>query len=300
MGRLFVCLPICLLMAPNYYCPPLRDTFITERVQLGSDQGKLVLPDAKADPQGFFDFCLKRRVRLDTYKALGDDPIVFLEFCLKHYDRTVKDYSLLFQKQEYLGGALKPVEIVQVYFRAKPYSVFMGWREGARLTDCSLYVEGENKDSKGKSQVLARSKQLKTVIPNDPQGFFAKQSSRYPINTFSLRQVMEMVLDPWKEAHAEKTLHVQYEGLHVLPQAGHRICHKLHRTQFAHPDPPDGVEEATIYIDRDTLLQVGTIVEGAMGKDGKRILLGEYFFRDINLHPPFAPDQFERSAVERW
>ena len=49
----------------------------------------------------------------------------------------------------------------------------------------------------------------------------------------------------------------------------------------------------TIYIDKETWLQVGTVLKGDGGK-----LVGEYFFRDLKLNPEFKPDQFLRAALK--
>jgi Protein of unknown function (DUF1571) len=271
MKRLFFFLPVCMFLAPSYPSEPLTSAHTTQLVSVDKDAKKL--PNTP-DPEG--------------------DVIVFLEYCLKQYDITVTDYSLLFCKQERTGNELNPLEIVEVCYRARPYSVFMRWHQGARLTDRSLFVEGENKDSEGKSQVVARSKLLKKVFHNDPEGVFAKQTSRYPINTFGLRQALARVLQPWKAAKDQGSLHVTYEKLHKVPETGHRTCYKFHRSKFARPEGSDGVQDVIVYIDCETLLLVGSIVKGEQGK-----LLGEYFFREINLHPTFDAAQFEPATVAK-
>src|SRR5262245_49504082 len=76
----------------------------------------------------------------------GKDPIGFLKYCLRRYEREVKDYSLTMQKQERINGNLEKKELVEVAFRENPHSVFMQWTEGARLAQRALYVQGENND----------------------------------------------------------------------------------------------------------------------------------------------------------
>jgi hypothetical protein len=279
MKRLWLCLPVCLLFAPSYPWPPLTSAHTSQLVDSDPNVGKTPgLPDPAVD------------------------AVAFLEFCLKHYDKTVKDYSLIFRKEERVAGKAEagPLELVEVCYRAQPYSVFMGWHQGQRwTTDCSLYVEGENPDANGKSQALARSTLFKTkVVPSDPEGPFAKQTSRYAINTFGLRQTLVRVLQSWQAAKAEGTLHVKYLGLHKVPELGNRTCYKLQRNQYASPDNEAFdravVVDLVVYIDCETLLLTGTIVTGNEG------LLGCYFFTDIKLNPVFQQGQFEPSAVTKW
>src|SRR6266511_5616615 len=79
-----------------------------------------------------------------------EDPIAFLENCMTRYNREVKGYSLTMQKQERLQGKLKPREVIDVHYKHGPaengHSVFMRWRQGARLAARVVYVDGENKD----------------------------------------------------------------------------------------------------------------------------------------------------------
>lgn len=266
--RLLLCLPVCLLLSPGYAEPVPTWLDSTQRV-----------PD---EP-----------VKAKHLPDLQSEPIQFLEACLKNYDKTVKTYTLRFNKQEFLLGKLQPQEVIEVHFREKPHSVHFLWHQGARLCTKALYVAGENLDAKAKSQVLAYSPLLRAVRENDPEGYFAKQTSRYPMTRFGFKQTMEHVLETWKDAHAAGALHVEYEGLHKVPQADGKTCYKFNRTQYAKPEGNDGVTELVLYIDRETLLQVGSIV---YGKD--RQLLGEYYFCDVKLNVEIPAEKFTRKAVE--
>ena len=70
------------------------------------------------------------------------------------------------------------------------------------------------------------------------------------------------------------------------------IPRNRHRDRYARPEN-DGVLELTVYVDKETLLQVGSTVKG---EDGK--LIGEYFFRDIHFNPDFKAEQFTREALK--
>ena len=85
---------------------------------------------------------------------------------------------------------------------------------------------------------------------------------------------------------------MKYEGIEKVAKAGDRLCYKLVRTPDEPPEAIEGINELTIYIDRATLLQVGSIV-----KDAKGEFIGEYFFRDIELNPTFDNEQFTRKKL---
>jgi hypothetical protein len=257
MARLLLFLPLCSFAAPSY---PY------ELIVPGDDQAQLV--DGPSLP----------------------DPVAFLEKCLARYDREVHGYSCILWKQERIDGRLNPPEKLQVFFRERPYSVLLRWLVGARQAQCVLYVQGQNND-----KLLALPAGLLAhlgVFEKSPTGPEAKQSGRYPITEFGIRRGMERTLKSWQPARAEGALHVEYLGLYRVPLAGDRECYKLHRTRYARPEN-DGVTELTAYIDRETWLQVGTVLRGAEGQ-----LIGEYFFQDIHLNPQFAPHQFDRSALK--
>lgn len=268
MWRVFLVLPICLAMDPTYPEKPL------------SGFGPITMVDVPAHVQ----------------KGLPDpakEPIAFLEACLKHYDETVKGYTLRFDKQERLKGELRPLEIVDACYRDHPYSVYFKWvLPPNNLIRRALYVEGENKGSDGRSQVKVLTPL--GVLNKDPNGEEAKAQGRFTINMFGLRQAMQRVLDSWKEAQKEHTLKVDYLGVKKINILGDRECYVFERSHYARPEGDDGVAGLTIFIDSKTLLQVGSIVRNAQGQK-----LGEYYFQDIHLNPDFPPDQFTPAILKK-
>jgi hypothetical protein len=114
------------------------------------------------------------------------------------------------------------------------------------------------------------------------------------MNQFGLKQAMERVLETWGPAAAKQKLHVDYLGLYKVSDAGGQICHTFHRHTYEHPEGADGVAESYIFVDQDNLLQVGSLVLGEGGT-----LLGEYYFRNIQLNPDFPPEQFTPAMLKK-
>ncbi len=272
MRRLLVCLPMCFVMAPGNL--PIAPAASADAIERPADDGKPLPTEAQM-------------------KGLAQsNPIAFLEACIRRYDREVKGYRCIMHKQERLEGKLQPSEVIDAQFREKPFSVLMDWREGARLVKKALYIKDENK-----GMILVKPAGLLSiagVVERDPNGEDARKGSRVPITEFGMEISAERTLASWQKAQAQNALHVEYQGEMKVKEAGGRVCWKLHRTHFKAPEDVDGVTDLTIYVDKETWMQVGSTLKGADGQ-----LLGEYFFRDIELNPEFKPGTFTREAVAR-
>jgi hypothetical protein len=220
------------------------------------------------------------------------DPVLFLEKSLEQYERNINGYRCVMQKQERLAGKLQPKEIIEAWFREKPHSVLFHWVQGARKAEGALYVAGQNG-----GKMLARPsgsfarRIVGDVVERDVDGPDAKQSGRYALSEFGMKKAMQRTLNAWKASKQRGRLHVEYLGEHRVKEAGDRVCYKLRR-KYEAPEN-DGVTEITIYVEKESLLQVGSILKGEEGK-----LIGEYYFRDIHVNPTFARAQFERGALD--
>ncbi|HEV3263023.1 MAG TPA: DUF1571 domain-containing protein [Gemmataceae bacterium] len=222
-------------------------------------------------------------------KLAEKDPVAFLRYCILRYDRQVKGYTATLQKQERLKGKLYPTEIIEVSFREKPFSVFMHWLKNPRKAETVLYVKGENNDMMlVHPSGLAGS--LVKVVDRAIDSVDARASGRYTLDKFGIKNGTLRTLAGWEAAEKRGKLKIEYLGKHRIKEVGDRICYKLHRV-YDKPEN-DGVAELTLYIDKATWLQVGSVVKDTDGK-----LIGEYYFRDLHLNPEFNKDQFDRSAV---
>src|SRR5207302_406936 len=118
--------------------------------------------------------------------------------------------------------------------------------------------------------------------------------------------------DVWKARRAAGELRTEYLGTRVVEQAGKLpdgrpvVCHVIRRTcrgpeldafeVGGHPstDPKDidrdGFTEVTVMIDVERWLQVGTVIKRTDVTPER--LIGEYYFRDVELNPAFPDDTF--------
>lgn len=223
------------------------------------------------------------------------DPIAFLKECIKRFDeRHLQGYTLTLLKQERIGTRLQDSEEIKVSYRIKPHSVYFKWIRGERMAASALYVEGENGD-----QMLAHPAgipgKLLPVVSRDPDGSDAKQSGRYSMREFGIRATMARTLGGFERHRAANDLKVQYLGVVKIKELGDRLCYGFRRINpRPEPDAFDaiGFDEITVYVDKETWIQVGTLQKM---KDGR--LVGEYLFKDIQFNPTFKADQFSRAIL---
>jgi len=269
--RSFVYLPLCLILA----CSPDANS---------SEKDK---PPEVATPKEW-----QPPDNATMQQLAARDPIAFLENCIYRYNQAVRCYRAKFHKRERIDGKLNGSEEIDVCFREKPYSVLFRWNEGARKADAALYVEGQN-DGKLLVKPHGGLRSLAGIVKRDPEGSDAKNSGRYPLTQFGLKDAALRALASWKTAKAEDGLHVELVGEEKVKECGGRACWVLKRSKYKKPEN-DGITETTLYIDKETWLQVGSVVRGEGGK-----LVGEYFFRDLQLNPKFDDETFQREALEK-
>jgi hypothetical protein len=221
-------------------------------------------------------------------------PLLFLELCADRFDRQVKGYTCTFAKKERINGQLFPpgkndFEVIKVACREEPFSVFFDWKKQRRLAAKALYVEDEN-DNKVlvKPAGLLAIGGIQHVALNDPR---AKNTGRYPMSEFGMGLAIRRSVASMQRAQAHGTLHLRYEGQFKVAEAGDRVCYKFVRSPYE-PLEEDKLNELTLYIDKKTWLQVGSVL-----KDPDGNLLAEYFFRDIVINPAFSDTQFTRAAL---
>jgi len=217
------------------------------------------------------------------------NPIVFLENCLRHHGREVKGYRALLAKHERLEGKLADPELVRVSFRERPHSVLLQWLQGERLAGTVLYVEGENHE-----KALVRPagwRRIVGIVERDPVGPEARQNGRYTLPDFGIRIGMERTLASWVAAAKRGHLHISYLGMKPIPELNNRNCYILRRTGYDKPED-EGITDLTLYFDAENFLQIGSVLRDARGD-----LIGEYFFRDLELNPSFPPQFFTRKAM---
>src|SRR5229473_4424899 len=219
----------------------------------------------------------------DMTNLARQDPFAFLQNCMKLYDKNVRGYQVILQKQERLQGKLQNREIIEVAFREQPYSVSMRWLEGARKADRVVFVAGENEGMMLAHPAGVAGKLVK-VVKRKVDSDEARQSGRYTLDQFGFKNSLKRILTSMADAKKKDRLRLDFLGEAKVIESDQRVCFKLKRT-YSEPEA-DGTQELTIYVDRQNFLPIGIVVKGKVDPtSGNRELLGEYFFRDLRLNP---------------
>jgi hypothetical protein len=226
------------------------------------------------------------------------DPVELLKQSLAYYKEHIQSYTCILAKQERIKGKLQTKEVIQCSFQEKPFSVLMVWKEGADRAAASLYAVNE---SGGKMFIRPYGWRGKVVSTVDraPDCDEVKSSTRYLITDFGIRRGTERTYEAWKYIQDRKSLNYEYLGIQKCEQAGNRDCHVILRhcdpkTEMDAAEREEGLTEITIYIDVETGLQVGTILKA------KGELIGEYYFRDIQVNPTIDPKLFTRENLKTY
>lgn len=261
----------------------------------------------------------------DEFEELAKaDPVAMFAKCLARYQREVKGgFRCTLEKTEWVGGAAHATELIQLAARdefthgTEP-SVRMIWDSGVPKDPFGFEIRAtllvpmtREKTENGKT-VTVTDYEITTFRPKAPRktlavevnGSRAKVHSRYCMRDGGLYRGLQRTYLAWKERAEKKELHVQYLGKRVEPKVGGRMCYAIQRTSpkpeldpfevggTAETDPEvverDGFDEVTVLIDAERWMQVGTIIRRR--DTGK--LIGEYYFRNIELNPTFAADTF--------
>jgi hypothetical protein len=223
------------------------------------------------------------------------DPLAALTASLAAYPHT--GFTAEFRKRERMGGKLADEEVIRVAVQDDPFSVLMVWQQGGGAGQGTLYERGQNA---GKMKVWMFRKLIQEV---DPQGFVPKQSARYTIEEFGIKQSTQRTLRAWAAANEAGELKWEYVGRKAVPETGGRECFALKRVCPADQIDPfvtggpavavtdknrrDSFRTVTVYLDCQTRLQVGTEQHRHDGE-----LTASYWFRDVNTKPAFDADTF--------
>jgi Protein of unknown function (DUF1571) len=263
-----------------------------------------------------------------------NDPVAMLDECLTRYQREVKDgFSATLIKNERPNGdpapPAEPVEeVIKLAVRgdapaspdARPcVEVVMKWQSGAKKFLGSeirgtLFSEKPAPEGTGGKIRTWRPEALvsstNTVPANDST---AQSYSRYCIRDAGVYRGMLRTYEAWKKQKEAGTLSAEYLGKEQIEKAGGRVCYVVRRTcrspevdafevgGIADKSPENvakvGFTSVTIMIDVETWLQVGTELYRT-DADGKQVLIGAYYFRDVDLHPHFTAETFTEAALK--
>ena len=244
-----------------------------------------------------------------------------------------------FEMQERVRGKPKPpempgVEVMDLWVRGDvpdpktqktAIEVLMKWKEGAKKPQSIGFgaaIQGTLFSEKPKTAGGLDGKVvtwrpdasfMSLGTPLEPNNDVAKAQSRYCIRDAGLFRSMLRTHEAWKNIQAAGELKYEYVGKQTPPKIGRecyvikRLCPRFEMDSFEvggklNDDPKviatEGFTEVTLYIDAERWLQVGTELYRTE-PDGTRVLVGTYYFRDVQLNPDIPLDTFTVEGLKK-
>jgi len=225
------------------------------------------------------------------------DPLAYFESCLAHYQREIRDYHCVFEKQEQLGGRLRVPQKAEVRFRDEPYSVDMTFVENVGDCKRALYVAGAWYDEDGVPQVWAKpgGKLLRALVPKIQQpvnGKRAQAASRRTIDEFGFERTLELIIKYSRKAQAAGELKLEFAGHGQIDGRPTFVFRRLLPYTGDEGVYPDRL--LVLHIDREW--KVPTAVNSYADAEGQQ-LLGSYAFSSVVLNPGYDGDDFDPEKI---
>jgi len=223
------------------------------------------------------------------------DPIAFFEMAMDRYDRSVRDYTCTFTKQELVCGKMTPAQVMEASFRQNPFSVRLKWIENRDKAARVLYVADRWVDKGEQMAVVEPGPIARLFVPyvmRPIHGKDAAKSSRRTIDQFGVRNSLELVLKYCKMAQQENVLDFTYQGTSKVDGRPTLMFERRLPYTGEHTKWPDRI--LTVHIDRELLLPTLCV---AYADDNKKHLLGRYQISNLKLNTNLADSTFTKTGM---
>lgn len=222
------------------------------------------------------------------------DPAIQLLKQCEQKMASIRDYSVIFVRQEMVAGKLTPQTYMQAKFRCEPFSVYLKWLQPQAGKE-AIYVQGAFED-----QILTHgtglSKALTGTVRVDPDSPQARQDSRQSIRELGINNLIRRLLRLWEFERRFQQTQVSISSVAV----NGRPCHLI---TTVHPVPDDGkfiFHTLKVYIDQELLLPIRTEGYGFPDEPGPEPgqLLECHTYLNLQLNPGFTDRDFSPDNPE--
>ncbi len=228
---------------------------------------------------------------IDLEALAAADPIGFFEMALDRYDRSVRDYTCTFSKQELVGNRLTEEQVIRAMFCEKPFSVRLEWIRNEDKCSRVLYVADRWVKDNQQLAVVEPGAIARLFVPyvmRPIHGRDAQKSSRRTIDQFGFRNSLSLILKYCKLAREQGVLEsFSYVGNDRVEGRDTLVFER--RLPYTGEEGfwPDRL--LVVHIDRETLLPILCV---AYADDARQVLLGRYMMTDVKLNPNLPDSVF--------
>lgn len=221
------------------------------------------------------------------------DPMQLARIGRDWYAHSVRDYSCVFFKQEFIDNELTPVQKIRVLYREAPHSVYMTWLENPDGAKRALYVKGRNVDDDGQERAqvepagpVIRLFVSETLVPI--RGSLSKKASRRTIDEFGFKSTFDMLFTFNAIAEHRGTLKLSYAGEGSID--GRPTFIIIRNLPYDGPNGAYPDARMVLHLDQEWLLPVA--VYSYADAEGKK-LLGSYVSTEVRLNPGLGDAAFQ-------
>jgi hypothetical protein len=224
------------------------------------------------------------------------DPVAFFKMAMERYDRSVRDYTCTFAKQERIGGRLGSEQVMETMFREKPFSVRFKWIKNGDKCSRVLYVDDRWIKDGVEMAVVEPGVIARLFVPyvmRAIHGADAKKSSRRTIDQFGVRSSMALTVKYVHLAREQEVPHsFEYKGQDKLAGRETFVFERHLPYESEGGLWPD--RALVVHVDQELMLPVR--VE-AYADDAKKVLLGRYETREIKLNANLPNSTFTKQGM---
>lgn len=222
------------------------------------------------------------------------DPERVIRLAIERYDREIRDYTCLFQKQERIGSKLRKQEDIAVSYREAPRSVFMIWKKNADQVKRVLFEDSPDYVNK-KGEKLARVEPagalISLVVSDIMMPIHSKRASETslrPIDQFGFHAALDLLERDNLFARDNGDLDLRYEGEgEVDGRPTWKIVRYLPYNGAGGQYPN---AKLIVHIDQKWLLPVA--VYGYADREGRELLCS-YVYTNVTLNPGLTDGAFD-------
>ena len=227
--------------------------------------------------------------------AARRDPMGFIQKALDRYDRSIRDYTCTFTKQELVNGKMTKEQVMQAMFREKPFSVRLKWVKNEDKCSRVLYVADrwvKNDQQMAVVEPGPIARLFVSYVMRAINGKDAQKSSRRTINQFGMRNSLFLTLKYCKIAEEKNVLDFKYMGNSQVNGRETLVFERHLPYTGEDSEWPDRV--LVVNIDKELLLPT---LCTAYADDAKTVLLGRYMISDVKLNVNLADSVFTKEGM---
>jgi hypothetical protein len=202
----------------------------------------------------------------------------------------IKDYKAVFTKSELVRGRMV-THVMDMKFRAKPFSVYFRYRQGREAGRQAIYVEGKFgnnlvvKEASGLASMAGRV----SLRLDDP---IVTAENRHPVTSVGIPNLLKTALTVWDRESKVESANVDVK-FYPNAKVGEVGCEAVQLT-YQKPNPELKFQLVRLYVDRESRLPVKAQRYGWPRTPGEKPpLVEDYTYTNVKINQKLTDADFD-------